>query len=265
MTTDEVLPTSKACCTLPPVQVDYTPKGHMTTIAGFDTYAVGDPSSQKAIIGVYDVFGLDFPQVKQGADMLSTRGYYVVIPDLFRGEYLKSDKIPAFGSPIRAMATFDDETKQKMFTFFSTTGSFTNRLPDFLHVARTLAQSHAQIASYGLCWGGKLIIQAATQHPSLLTSIAQLHPARMDVANVEHLSIPLASLISDDEPADVQARIEEIVRGKGGKVAEKSLFVHYEGMYHGFAGSRADLKDPAVYKSFTDAYNRVAEFFDATF
>lgn len=71
------------------------------------------------------------------------------------------------------------------------------------------------------------------QHPVLLTSIAQIHPARMDAADVETLAVPLASLISEDEPQDVQDKCEATVRAKGGVLAEKSVFKTYKGMYHG--------------------------------
>lgn len=57
--------TYSACCSLPPVQAEYTPKGSYGKVAGLKSYGVGPTDTGKAILMVYDVFGYS-PQILQG-------------------------------------------------------------------------------------------------------------------------------------------------------------------------------------------------------
>lgn len=52
---------------------------------------------------------MTYPQAKQGADLLSTRGYYVVMPDFFRGQPLESSGLPMKGSINGVLANASDE------------------------------------------------------------------------------------------------------------------------------------------------------------
>ena len=54
-----------ACCKLPPVEAEYTPKGTYETINGYKTYVTGPEDSDKAILSIYDIFGYS-PQILQG-------------------------------------------------------------------------------------------------------------------------------------------------------------------------------------------------------
>lgn len=58
--------TCPACCKLPPVQTEYSPKGDYTELAGLKTYSAGPEDAKEAILVVYDIFGLS-PQILQGA------------------------------------------------------------------------------------------------------------------------------------------------------------------------------------------------------
>lgn len=50
--------TNKACCTIPPVKSDYTPKGSYAAYGGYNkVYVTGPPSTETAIVCVYDIFG----------------------------------------------------------------------------------------------------------------------------------------------------------------------------------------------------------------
>lgn len=59
---------SSACCTLPPVQVEYTPKGTYEDVAGIKSYTIGPEDSKSSVLFVYDIFGYS-PQILQGASM----------------------------------------------------------------------------------------------------------------------------------------------------------------------------------------------------
>lgn len=62
---------SHACCTVPPVQVDYKEKGSFTNVEGMKTYQTGSSSAKSGLLVVYDIFGF-FPQTLQGADILAS-------------------------------------------------------------------------------------------------------------------------------------------------------------------------------------------------
>lgn len=48
---------SEACCSIPPVVVDYTEKGTYEPLGAFDrVYVTGDDKSETALIIVYDIF-----------------------------------------------------------------------------------------------------------------------------------------------------------------------------------------------------------------
>lgn len=50
---------------MPPVSADYKPTGSYETVTDLKTYVVGPKDAQKAVIVIYDVFGLA-PQALQG-------------------------------------------------------------------------------------------------------------------------------------------------------------------------------------------------------
>jgi hypothetical protein len=66
----ELTAASSACCSLPPVKADYTPKGSYADVAGIKSYTVGPEDSKKSILYVYDIFGYS-PQILQGASGLN--------------------------------------------------------------------------------------------------------------------------------------------------------------------------------------------------
>ena len=49
--------TNEACCSIPAVQADYTPKGTYTPYGAFDRVYVTGDKSEIALVIVYDIFG----------------------------------------------------------------------------------------------------------------------------------------------------------------------------------------------------------------
>jgi hypothetical protein len=49
---------NEACCSIPPVQTSYQPKGSFEEIAGIKSYVIGDKSAKEVLINVYDIFGM---------------------------------------------------------------------------------------------------------------------------------------------------------------------------------------------------------------
>ena len=63
-----------------------TPLGKEISLAGLQVYATGDDASSRVIIFGVDVFGWRFVNSRLLADEYASRGFHVLIPDLFNGE-----------------------------------------------------------------------------------------------------------------------------------------------------------------------------------
>ncbi|KAJ3113221.1 hypothetical protein HK098_007790, partial [Nowakowskiella sp. JEL0407] len=263
------------CCSLPPIKTDdYTPLGEWKELAGMKTYVTGH-NSKKVIVGIYDIFGY-YPQVLQGADLLASQGYKVVIPDFFRGNPYPADKFPLYSSPIKhgvppeeygiqyflsntSRIDFFAFSMEKFVNFLGDIGNFEKRQVDLVAIANELRQDGAEkIGLYGLCWGGKVAILAGSGQNGY-DAVAQMHPARMNPEDALNLIIPVATFISEDEPVEVFNKFVEIANTKDFK--EFNSFGQYRDMHHGFGGSRANLKDPRNAEAFNDVYSKVADFF----
>ncbi|KAK9686181.1 hypothetical protein K7432_015247 [Basidiobolus ranarum] len=49
---------NEACCSLPPAISDYTPKGTFEKVDDLPVYFVGPKDAKKAVVLIYDIFGL---------------------------------------------------------------------------------------------------------------------------------------------------------------------------------------------------------------
>lgn len=168
----------KACCALPPVSAEYTPKGYYETIAGLKTckliisrlpvvifsHSSNPPSDvvkppctpQRAIIEVYDVFGLA-PQTIQGADRLSAATNSVVlIPDWFKGDYCKASW---FGPSATA------EDKAALDGFVQRQVRLDATVEKLVEVRKEVGEKWPEVEGhvgvFGLCFGGKIAVLAA--------------------------------------------------------------------------------------------------------
>jgi dienelactone hydrolase len=59
------------------------------------TYVTGDSTCMTGMVYIYDMFGPDFKQTLQGADIIGSTGHVVVMPDFFRGQRFDVSNIPA--------------------------------------------------------------------------------------------------------------------------------------------------------------------------
>ncbi|KIW26152.1 uncharacterized protein PV07_09272 [Cladophialophora immunda] len=248
--------TSEACHSVPTVvPKEYTPKGNYETFAGLKTYITGPSTTNPkiGIIAIYDIFGIS-PQTLQGADLLSSATQFndsavVLVPDFFNGSGVQFDWIPT-----------DTEEKKLLFgTFMAQKAGIEKSRAALLEVvgeckAKLPTVEHWGV--YGLCWGGKIAVFVSGSE-SPFDASAQAHPARMDRADAESLTIPHMTLASKDEPVDLVKVYADVVRsnGIGGHVET------YSTMWHGWMGARADLEGLHSRAEFERGYGELAEFF----
>ncbi|PWN48565.1 alpha/beta-hydrolase [Violaceomyces palustris] len=245
--------TNKACCSIPPVQSDYTPKGKTEKLGGLDAYSIGPDDAKKAIVVVYDIFGY-WPTTKQGSDVLAEalKDTKLVMPDFFRGKPFPQEYYPP-----------DTKEKQEALQkFFGEAGDFGARKPELEAVANELKSKGAsKVGLLGYCWGGKLSVLAGAKG-TVFSSVAQVHPAMVDPKDAENLTVPVANFPSKDEPQDAVDQFEKVVQSK--PFASQSVYKLYKENHHGWAAARADLKDQKNLEAFQDVYQRLADFFTNT-
>ncbi|KAJ5469774.1 hypothetical protein N7530_007131 [Penicillium desertorum] len=239
---------SQACCNVPPKgEPAVLSEDQVDQVAGTNIYVFGDRNAKRAMVLVYDIFGL-YQQTKQGAAFLAKElDCLVIIPDFFNGE----------GANLEWVGMDTPEKKSKMMGFFAGKASPENNLATLLSVteeAKNLYTSVEKWAVFGLCWGGKLAALASTGQTPFAAS-GQTHPAFLDVADAKGMTIPHICLVSPDEPADILKPYEEAL-------PPHSEFELYGTMFHGWMGARANLESEENVREFNRGYKQVATFFN---
>ncbi|KAH9927519.1 Alpha/Beta hydrolase protein [Epithele typhae] len=244
-----------ACCSIPPVQSDYTPKGTFKPYGGFNKVYVTGPETpgKMAIVCVYDIFGY-WPQTQQGADIIADKlKAQVLMPDFFEN---------GAPWPVDNFPPTTDEDKQKLQEFFGGLANPGENVKRLLAVADALKKDGVEfIGVYGFCWGGKVTILASSTETTPFGAAAAVHPAMLSHGDVTNLAIPLGLYPSKDEPEEESKQIMEIISKK--PIKDKSDYKLYDS-FHGFAAARADLKDAENKKHYEDLYGRVIGFFSKT-
>jgi len=239
---------SHACCTVPPVQVDYKAKGQYIDVDGIKTYATGPADAKRAILIVYDIFGY-YAQTLQGADILATGDRetpcQVFMPDFF-GEH---------ACPIEWYPPDTPEKEKKIGEWFGAHAGPPQQMPKVGKVVNALKQQRG-IEAWGIvgfCWGGK-IATLLSQGESLFKAAASCHPAMVDPSDAEKLSIPFMMLPSKDEDKETCEKHKAAQKTPG-------FTEFFPTQVHGFMAARSNLSDPEVKKEYERAYKLVLDFF----
>jgi len=242
--------TNTACCTIPPVHSEYSPKGSFKAFGDFSKVYVTGPSSKNAIICVYDIFGF-FPQTQQGADIVaSALNTTVYMPDFFE---------PDGPYPVDKYPPKTDQDKADIQAFFGGIASPPANVTKLKSFGQVLKANGAQrIGVYGFCWGGKVTV-AAGGEDTPFDAVAIVHPAMLSVDDAKNLTVPLAIYISKDEPVDEYNKIVDVISKK--PFAAKNDHKNYTNMFHGWAAARGDLKNEENKKEYEDVYGKLVTFF----
>ncbi|KAF8608837.1 alpha/beta-hydrolase [Ceratobasidium sp. AG-I] len=229
---------NQACCTIPPVESNYKPKGTFETFENISTYVIGDKASKKAIVVVMDIFGM-VPLTQQACDILASQGFYVVMPDLLGDQALQQGDVP-FDTP---------EKVEKRNKLFAGVGNPQGRQPELLKIGQQLKDEGNTVGILGYCWGAKLAVLAC--YNDVYSAIAVAHPSLLTPEDAEKLKAPLALYPTPNEDAAI---MESFV-----KIAKEHKY--YADAYHGFAAARAQLDNPTYKAAYEDVYKRISAFF----
>jgi dienelactone hydrolase len=119
---------------------------------------VGTENADKAIIDIYDVFGV-VSQTVQGADRLAaSTSALVFLPDLFDGKPLDKSLIP----------TDTEEKKQKVRAFVTGPANIATNLETVLKIREEIGRRwptvEDHVGIFGLCWGVRRIHSKLENH-----------------------------------------------------------------------------------------------------
>ena len=117
--------------------------GRVETLFDLPCYMVGPsgPGSggpKKAIVLIYDIFGFAPPNTRHNCDTLAEAGFFVIMPDLFRGSGRRD---PAFERPTEEAV--DTDLYEKVMPFLK-------------------AKGYSVVGLVGFCFGGGVAMRAAT-------------------------------------------------------------------------------------------------------
>ncbi|ODQ65187.1 dienelactone hydrolase family protein [Nadsonia fulvescens var. elongata DSM 6958] len=219
--------------------------GSLISFHGIDTYVTGKESNQsKVILFLTDIIGHKFINAQLLADEFASRGYYVIVPDLFNG-----DPVPLNPSP-------DFDLRAHWLP---------KHLPGSIQlIIDTVVNAiHADfkpkfVGSVGYCFGAKYVARLLATDKIQVGCIA--HPSFLSIEEIEAIKGPL--YISGAETDEIYT---EELRAETEKVlAEKKkvyLLARFSNTSHGFA-VRGDTSVPDVKWAKEKTFYDMAGWFD---
>lgn len=230
-----------ACCNIKPPKSDYSPKGTTSKLGDVDVYWTGERGAKKAVVIIYDIFGLH-PNTKQTADILASCGFRVAMPDIFRGNPWPEEKMP-----------YD---VKELSAWLGKAGAEDIVTKDLNATIKALKDEGSEsIGSLGFCWGGIQICLASQK--KLFKAIASAHPFNVDAKLAEIVTCPAFFLPSKDE-ADMTPVMEVLKKKPFGDKCEHKRF---DDMHHGWCAGRSDFKNELNAQRTGEAISDIATFF----
>jgi len=111
----------------------------------------------------------------------------------------------------------------------------------------------------GLCWGSK-IVSLTSGAGSPFAAGAECHPAMVDPADAEKITIPICMLPSKDESKEDFEKFHATLKPE---LKKKSVLEVYDDQVHGWMGARG-LSDENATAKYKQGYATVLKFFHDT-
>ncbi|BBN15635.1 carboxymethylenebutenolidase [Marchantia polymorpha subsp. ruderalis] len=236
---------SEACCT-PAPPAEHHEEGQSVKFAGLDAYVNPGPAgATAALVLVSDIMGFDPPLLRKLADRCAAEGFYVVVPDLFRGDPFQPQDMKNRASLIPAWVAKHPPTD----------------LTDVKAVINQLKEQGFQsIGVTGCCWGGKVAILLASEDPSLINAAVLFHPSFVNHDDVHAFKVPVQFSIPETDQQVTAEKAEEFKTILSSRPEVASSFKIFPGMVHGWA-IRYDVNSPEQVKSAHEAHDDMISWF----
>eukprot|EP00051_Salpingoeca_urceolata_P016597 m.221800 g.221800 ORF g.221800 m.221800 type:complete len:259 (-) comp18726_c0_seq3:105-881(-) len=247
------------CCppgSWPSLKVDYTPQGKEETIGDMACYVASpDAPTEKAVIVIPDIFGVNSGRIKAICDQLATEGFLVVEPDFFRGE-----PFPEGGDVPKDLPAWC-----KRFPADKVFGDVNDHVVPYLE-----GKGIKSIGLWGFCWGSWAIFHICA-NPAVPASIkggVNCHPSlKLEAWVWESSPVELADKVTKPQLLNSASNDPDFVL-EGGDVINKLKakpfgadcdVKNFGDMQHGWV-NRGDISQEAVARDVRLAIERGVAF-----
>lgn len=200
-----------------------TPSGKLETLDGILSYVTGNRNSPRVIVFYPDVFGPVYKNSQLLADSYAKEGYFVVIPDLFGGDYVPENAEnfdwPAYLHNHRPEVVQPIADKVQTWVKNNTSATF--------------------VGTLGFCFGAKYAVRDLDSQKAHAASI--FHPSFVTIEEIAAIKAPL--LISAAEVDQIYTEeLRHETENKLKEIGARYVQTLYSNTQHGFA-CRADPSD----------------------
>ncbi|KAJ5669761.1 hypothetical protein N7462_010831 [Penicillium macrosclerotiorum] len=232
------------CCTIGSLH-EGEAKGEIKNIGDISTYFVypKNKSTENAILILTDVIGHRLINVQLIADQFASKGYFVLIPDLFNGDNVPINRPEGFKIMDWVQNHLPLQTEPIIETVLT-------------EMRNNLGCKH--IGGVGYCFGGKYVCRYLK--PGQLDTGFIAHPTMVEAAELEGIKGPLS----------IAAAVRDVVfttekRYQSEKILDKLNFPYQINLFsdveHGFT-VRCDLSRSRQKFAKEQAFNQAVTWFD---
>ncbi|KAG9233300.1 dienelactone hydrolase [Amylocarpus encephaloides] len=202
--------------------------------------------TDRAVLFLTDIFGVQFVNNRLLADNFARAGYFVAAPDLFKADPVGINQL---SDPTFSFADWNSKHPQVVI----------DGIIDSIISALQSQFGSKKIAAAGYCFGGKFVTRHLAPGNGLDVGFTA-HPSNVLDAEYQAVANPLSIAFGDLDTANppaARASAESILRASN-IAFQTSLYSNAE---HGFA-VRTNLSDPQKKFAQESAYYQAVRFFD---
>ncbi|KAJ4831166.1 hypothetical protein Tsubulata_025737 [Turnera subulata] len=229
------------CCANPPTMIPGYGAGSVIELGGVLTYVTGSFSpSSPAILLASDAYGHEAPKLRKLADSVAAAGFYVVVPDLFRGNaFVHKDgaRISAWTKSMKQEEASEDA--KSVITALRRKGI-------------------SAIGVAGFCFGAKVAIELAKS--SDVQAVVLLHPSFVTLDDIKEVGAPIAVLGAEIDNYSPPALLKQFEQVLSAKSKVDSYVKIFPGVVHGWSIRYKDGDELAV-KSAEEAQKDMLDWF----
>ncbi|KAL5541692.1 hypothetical protein UlMin_009402 [Ulmus minor] len=185
--------------------------------------------------------GYEAPNLRKLADKVAGAGFFVVVPDFFRGEpYVPEDA----SRPL--LVWLKDHGADKGFE-------------DAKPVIEDLkSKGFSAIGAAGFCWGAKVVVELAKINS--IQAAVLLHPSLCSLDDIKEVKVPISILGAETDQISPPELVKQFDEALSAKSEIDSFVKIFPGVAHGWT-VRYNVEDEAAVKSAEEAHLDLLNWF----